>query len=322
MVLETMLPLARYRAHFDSTRPLRMPEFAGNVWRGALGHALKHSVCVTRQPECPPCPLYRSCLYPYFWETPPHVGAEKMRKYQNAPHPFVLVPQPGAPAQLEFTLIGQANQHLPVFVNALKMAAANPRGIAGNVLALRQLEQLPSADLDHHHWLSILKPGGALTPLPLASALLPAAPAAVNIELLTPMRIKHEGRPVGVAAFTFADLFGSLLRRISMLSYFHSSNPLETDFRGLNAAARLVPINKQLRWVAQHRHSTRQQADVAVDGVVGTIQVAGADLRPYWPFLWIGQWVHAGSAATMGLGRYRLFANAPASLPNADQRPA
>lgn len=319
MVLQTMLPLARYRARFESKRPVRLPEFAGNVWRGALGHALKHSVCVTRQAECPPCPLYRSCLYPYFWDTPPHVGAEKMRKYQNAPHPFVLDPQPDAPLQLEFVLFGRANQHLPVFVLALKQAAANPRGIAGNVMTLDRLEQLPMPDMDGKGWRSILEPDGKLTALPVTSPSPPPVPTALRIELLTPMRIKHEGRPVGAAEFSFADLFGNLLRRISMLSYFHSDQPLETDFRGLNAAARLVPINKQLRWVAQQRHSARQQADVAVDGVVGTIQVTGADLRPFWPFLWIGQWVHAGSAATMGLGRYRIVADAPASLPNAGQ---
>jgi CRISPR/Cas system endoribonuclease Cas6 (RAMP superfamily) len=29
-------------------------------------------------------------------------------------------------------------------------------------------------------------------------------------------------------------------------------------------------------------------------------------LAPLMPWLWLGQWLHAGKNATMGLGKYRL----------------
>ena len=45
-------------------------------------------------------------------------------------------------------------------------------------------------------------------------------------------------------------------------------------------------------------------------GVVGSLRIDGQDLSPFWPFLWFGQWTHAGSAASMGNGAYEL-----ASLP-------
>ncbi len=129
------LPLARYRARFAADGPVHFGDFPGNAWRGALGHALRRTVCVTRAPACTGCMLYRSCLYPYFFETPPAADAAKMRRYANAPHPFVLEPQtqaPGRDAMLGFTLVGRANDHLPVFVHALRGAAASPRGVAGN----------------------------------------------------------------------------------------------------------------------------------------------------------------------------------------------
>jgi hypothetical protein len=59
------LPVARYRLTFRAVDDLRLPAYAGSAWRGAFGHALKRLVCVTREPACPPCLLYRSCAYPY-----------------------------------------------------------------------------------------------------------------------------------------------------------------------------------------------------------------------------------------------------------------
>src|SRR5438093_6172889 len=55
-----VLPLARYRLRFKPSGEGRLPAYAGSAWRGALGHALKKAVCVTRLSSCPPCLLYRS----------------------------------------------------------------------------------------------------------------------------------------------------------------------------------------------------------------------------------------------------------------------
>lgn len=302
-----VLPVARYRARFAAQGAVRFSEFPGNAWRGALGHALRRAVCVTRQPVCRDCLLYRSCLYPYFWETPPHVGAEKMRKYETAPHPFVLACDEAEPLRLDFTLLGQASRHLPVFIHALTQAAAGPRGVAGNVLDLLAVEQAadPAADV----WQGIFAPGEPLAALPVQAPALPLAPAACALNILTPLRVKREGRHVGPRDFAFADLFGNLLRRISMLTYFHTETPLETDFRALKEAARQVTAKAELEWLELSRYSKRQQAAMQLGGVVGRLVVEAADLTPFWPYLWLGQFTHAGSGATMGLGRYQLSAS-------------
>ena len=41
-------------------------------------------------------------------------------------------------------------------------------------------------------------------------------------------------------------------------------------------------------------------------GVVGSFDLAGATLGPFWPVLLLGQWTHAGKGCSMGLGRYVL----------------
>ncbi|MDS4021042.1 MAG: CRISPR system precrRNA processing endoribonuclease RAMP protein Cas6, partial [Candidatus Competibacter sp.] len=100
------------------------------------------------------------------------------------------------------------------------------------------------------------------------------------------------------------------LRRISLLTAFHTDDPLETDFVGLTQAARAVELERtRLRWYDWTRYSSCQDALIQMGGLIGEIELDGAGLEPFWPYLWLGQWTHAGKGAVMGLGRYRLEMN-------------
>lgn len=305
------LPIGRYRAWFSSSRPVRFSEFPGSAWRGGFGYALKKAACATREPRCAACLLYRSCAYPYIFETPPPPGAAKMRRYTSVPHPFVFdhCALPGRDTHgclLEFSLFGEANRHLPIIVYALMSAVAAEQGIAGNRLSLERLER--EAGLGSEAWAPLDLPDGLAGLAAPAWAEPPAPRAALALRIETPLRLKREGRHVGPERFCFADLFGNLLRRISMLTYFHTETPLETDFRGLSEAARAIQGEFELEWKEQRRYSQRQGEVMRLGGVVGRIALGadGADLAPFWPYLWLGQWTHAGTGATMGLGRYRI----------------
>lgn len=80
----------QYQLQFSTIEQLQLPAFPGSAWRGAFGHALKKAVCVVKQQACSSCMLKTSCAYSYVFETPPPDSAEKMRKYNASPHPFVL----------------------------------------------------------------------------------------------------------------------------------------------------------------------------------------------------------------------------------------
>lgn len=302
-----ILPFAHFRAILEPQAPIRFSDFPGSAWRGALGHSLKRTVCVTRAPQCADCLLYRSCVYSYFYDTPPPADAPKMRRYLTVPHPYVLRPDlaPGEREyRLDFILFGQAHRHLPVFLHALKEAAEKGRGVAGNHMRLVRLEQetVPGAG----SWQTVYTPGADLAALPPAMPAIPPAPTGFTLQTCSPLRIKRDGRRVGPDEFRFADLFSNLLRRVSMLMQFHGATALDTDFRGLTEAARDIAAEIRLQWRDLTRHSARQKTTMQMGGVVGTITVRGQPIEPFWPYLWLGQWVHAGSGATMGLGRYQL----------------
>jgi hypothetical protein len=304
-----VLPLARYRLTFRAVTALRLPAYTGSAWRGAFGHALKRLVCVTREPACPPCLLYRSCLYPYVFETPPDPGVGKLTQYPAAPHPFVLIPDEhsgnvaaGEILTLDVHLFGQGNRHLPYIIHALNHAGQRGLSKDRGELALELVAQA-----DGENWRPIYAPGESFTPLPAAAPAVPPCPERLALRFLTPLRLTSESRLISQDCFQFHHLFSNLLRRISLLTAFHTDAPLEADFVGLTQAARAVEVDHtRLRWHDWTRYSSRQDALIQMGGLIGEIELDSVELEPFWPYLWLGQWTHAGKGAVMGLGRYQI----------------
>ncbi len=304
---EPHLPLARFRLEFAVPQGAVWRGFAGSAWRGVLGHALKRLVCVARGIDCPDCLLYQSCVYPYIFETPPPPGAEKLSKYPAGPHPFVLAPpwrfDGGEVYELGLTLFGRAHRYLAYVVHALRSSARE--GLSGaprlELLSIRQ-------QMAGGAWTQIFGQNGErLTPLPPEIPAVPPLPARLRLVFETPLRLRDGDGLITPERFAFADLFRNLLRRVSLLTYFHTDTPLETDFRGLSQASRRLEWSRRrLDWRDWTRYSSRQQERLKMGGLVGEAELSGEGLEPFWPYLWLGQWTHAGKGTSMGLGRYRI----------------
>jgi hypothetical protein len=242
------LPVGCYRFLFEQDPQCELVGYSGSAWRGAFGHALKRLVCITRERHCPNCLLYYGCIYPYIFETPPPPNTAKMRRYNAAPHPFLLEPPDADDAHEELnlyplglTLFGQANRYLSYLVQALHRAGEYGLGARRVPLHLVDLQQ--AAPVNGARWQSILIPDGFLEPRPPEIPATPPLPASPLITLRTPLRVTREDKLVGPQEFRFADLFAGLLRRISLLTYFHTETPFETDFKALIALAREIPLS-------------------------------------------------------------------------------
>jgi len=274
---------------------------------------------VTRERDCARCLLYRSCAYPYLFETPPDPQGQRMRRYRAAPHPYVLRPSvqtersipPGDPFLVELVLFGRGNTYLPYIVQSLR--AAGQRGI-GRGHGRFGLVELHQQAPDSAMWRTIWREGGVLEGGGAAEPGSPPLPEVVHFELHTPLRLKRGEQLVGPEKFEFQDLFRNLLRRISSLMYFHTGQELDVEFRALTQAAYKVAIHsRSVRWQEWTRYSSRQRTTLQMGGLVGSFSVSGEALAPFWDYLCLGQWTHAGKGAVMGLGRYRI--GDPASLP-------
>ena len=311
------IPFNQYRFYFETEQPIRLPAFPGSAWRGAFGHALKKTVCVVRNTPCAQCLLKNACAYSVVFETPPPPGSEKMRKYNAAPHPFVLQ----FPRQidgdtvyaLDMILFGHAERYFPYIVHALQKAGLD--GIGGN----RQRFELQRIDyLDPMDNEQTVYRQGQLQPRPPPSMpKIPGLPEWITIEMRTPLRIKHDGKNLTPDHFNFGAFFANLLRRQSMLSYFHTDTPHETDFAELNRqAANIQSIETRLHWHDWTRYSSRQQTEMNMGGLLGRFSLDMRGNEAFWPYLWLGQWTHAGKATSMGLGAYTIT---PTSLPDKEK---
>jgi hypothetical protein len=237
-----------------------------------------------------------------------------MRKYSAAPHPFILDVPPrsvpiavGGAVELGVTLVGRATAHLAYIVFAMTRAGEQGLGKGKGKLALGQVDQETAPGTNE--WKTIYFAGESLEPLPVGKAVAPAVPASLKLVIQTPLRVKRAERLVPAEDFRFSDLYSSLLRRISMLSYFHTDAPLETDFAALSAAAKTIEFkDASFWWRDWTRYSSRQKTEMQLGGIVGEATLPGAGLEPFWPYLWLGQFVNAGHNTSMGLGRYSLAA--------------
>ena len=326
-----ILPLARYRFRFEiaggtESREWLLKKYLGSAWRGVFGAALRNTVCVTRQPTCDGCALLSSCPYPQIFENRPPAGAEKMTRYPRTPGPYVL--EPANPEfdttqqdflNLGLVLFGSANQQLPYIVHALEQAGQ--RGLSSRKIRLNlndvQFEPEPpqddSGNGNHSEtesaigWKEIYRPGEELSPPSPWAPKVPDLPGHVRVHLLSPLRLRRENRVLGVEAVDFSAFMSSLIRRISMLTYFFSSTPLETDFAGLARLARQAVIGKRdLKWRELKRFSQRQRKEISMGGLVGQFELEMDKVQLFWPYLWLGQWTHLGRTCSMGLGRYVL----------------
>lgn len=313
------LPVQRYRLLFSTAADRAVPAFSGNVWRGAFGHALRELACLTAASACAGCERRADCAYAYLFETPPPAGATLMRLYPSAPHPFILrelAEQAPGTSVLLLTLMGKAQGLLALVVEALRLAAQggrSGRGIDGQHLQLIEVHQ--ELGLGRDVWQRIDAERGLLRPVEVLPAAIPVPmpmpmpmPVQLDIRLrfITPLRVKREGKTLTAATLDFAAFFGALMRRISMLQAFHTGQALQAPFAELAARSREVQMRSDWQPAAQQRFSSRQKRAMPMDGLIGDVALSAADAQAFWPFLWLGQFVHAGSAATMGLGCYEI----------------
>ncbi len=242
---------------------------------------------------------------------------------------------------LGVVLFGQANEQLPYVVHALEQAGrkgltsrrirleledlqvegwsletarnAGEQGdgmtenTTGCSLPASRSARLPERGGSHDNaWTTIHAPGGRLSPVPARNPPVPLCPQSVGVRILTPLRIRRDNHLVNEKNFDFRGFAGVLVRRISMLTTFFSKTPLETDFAGLLKGAESVAFRKsELRWHEWARYSSRQKSTIPMGGLVGSFMLEG-ELELIWPYLWLGQWTHAGRGCSMGLGRYAL----------------
>lgn len=311
----TLLPVARYRFTFRMQDELRLPQYSGSLLRGQFGAALRRTVCVTGAPTCNGCPLVRTCPYTQIFETPAP-AQHRLQRFSQVPNPYVIEPprfgtrsvEAGSDLVFDLVLVGHALERLSLIVHAFRRALGHGLGrerargaLAG--LALQKGERWEEIwDRERDRIVA--------HDAKLAIPELPTSPSA-TLRIQTPLRLQNQGKPLLIEKLTPRALVTNLMRRATLLLELHHGQPPLLDEAAAKALARHAETftdERHLRWRDWSRYSSRQKREMTLGGAVGEWTLRG-DLAPVLPLLWLGQWLHAGKNATMGMGRYVLDTN-------------
>lgn len=331
----TAHPVARYRLTARVQQPLALPDYAGSLLRGQFGAALRNVVCMTRQPTCPGCPLIPTCPYTRIFEAPPPPkGSHALQDFSSIPNPYIIEPPtPGArvlDADEDFSfhlvLIGHAIDQLPLIIFALQRALSQGLTRQRVPTDLLQVDWVDEQGNPHPVW-TAERPTLLVHPATIsrqtstcddsnsiAASAHPTCATGLNateitLHIQTPLRLQHQGRPLGVGQLTPRALVAAVARRVALLMEFHAglSGWGEAAKHITHLSDRLTDT-QDLHWFDWTRYSSRQQQEMTLGGVLGTWTLRGNPqvLAEIQPWLWLGQWLHVGKNATMGLGCYRI----------------
>lgn len=310
------LPVARYRFTARWCAPARLPEYAGSLLRGQFGAALRHLACMTRQNRCPGCPLQSTCPYTRIFEAPPP-PAHALQKFSAIPNAYVIEPPPlgarnyaeGDELVFHIVLTGAAREQLALVLFSWQRALARGLTRQRTQVELQQVDWVDAEQQAHTVW---MKDDPVLQEHPAQLAVPPAPPGlkALALHIHTPLRLQHQGQPLRPAQLDARTLVAALARRAALMLEFHAGQTqLGKQVPQVVAlAAQVQDVRDELRWYNWTRYSSRQQQEMTLGGVLGrwSLSADSDTLAQLWPWFWLGQWLHVGKNATMGMGGYTL----------------
>jgi CRISPR-associated endoribonuclease Cas6 len=317
------ISFASFVFHLRANTELQLPPYKGSTLRGAFGVVFKDTVCIMDHRDCDRCILRLKCAYPYIFDTPIPDGSTRMRKYQRAPHPFVIDPsletqqlyKPNEPLSFGLTLIGKAVDYLPYFIYTFERLGREG-GIGkgrrfGNgrfwVDSVCWVEGNGAEKPVYDGKKKVLNNSfRALTVSELDMAV-DSSLSQISVSFLTPTRITFDQQLHTYPEFHV--VIRNLLRRLSNFAYFHCGEELELDFKGIIESAKHVETSDgQVRWHDWERYSARQDTRMKMGGFVGSVEYRG-QLGEFLPLLRLGEKVHVGKGTGFGLGRYEIIAS-------------
>ncbi len=276
---------------FDLSR--RFPSAFRQV---TCGRPLPCGVCPATV-DCPWFPLFAQQL-----STDP----EAVKRHQKPPLPFVfgiplLLPgeKRGDDQELRLTLVGSAIYHAADFIRGVERYCA---GDDARSELLLTLDSVSSRGLfDERSPVRMTKGRELSGELQLLTAEDIAGKSMsddgqVALTFLTPFQQFREGRLL--RTLDVSSFLRGVIRRVSSLAAAYGDAELEADFR----------------WLAELSHGI----EAAHNGILFT-EYAGANrggmqgrstltgnLAPFLPYLFLGEYLHAGKGASWGFGRYEL----------------
>ncbi|MFQ3574596.1 MAG: CRISPR system precrRNA processing endoribonuclease RAMP protein Cas6, partial [Thermodesulfovibrionales bacterium] len=261
----------------------------GDRWRAAFGKTLRDITCLEKQSasNCNHCHKRGQCFFYLFFLI-------------DIPHPYIIANDLTTTSTvmadktfgLQVKLIGFASKDTDTVIHAFRRIGA--RGIGTN----RGKYDLISAqilDIPIHEYFKL---GNDTT--------------SVVLQLDTPLKLKQGHGGLCYGSLSFETFFRLLLKRIINLNNIYGRGKdfdkhlIMAEKQTLTTKAKEIQSKEATQWIDLMRYSSRQSKRLKIGGIIGSIVFSGM-LKDFYPYLKIGEVLHAGLHTTSGFGRYRII---------------
>jgi hypothetical protein len=276
------------KVHFEARDEICLP--AGdetNVFRGALGLALRNACCESGCPGVPACPRASECPYARFFEPR---WPEGPSGYRNAPRPFILRwagpcggrLAPGTRFSASLNLFDVQAPPLRQLEDAFRNIAGCGIGPGRGKALFESIEQQP------------------VLCLPLCG---PEAAGRVTIRFATPTELKSGGTVCSEPEFPV--LIERLAERVGTLGRLYQDWPA-WDYRDLLDVSHSVRLlDWEWSYRNRYRRSSRTGLAHPLGGFTGTATYEGP-IGIFLPLLEIAHWTGLGRQTVWGKGELRV----------------
>lgn len=314
----TQIRLSRYKFTLLPQNEMNLRHYLGSTIRGGFGSSFKKIVCCSHEKVCDYCLLKDRCIYSYIFETSPQEGSEKLSNIKNIPRPYIIEPptfdsaalySPERPLRFYLTLIGRAIEYFPYFIVAFQELGRFGLGKGKYKFTVDRvdIQNTPGEKLEQIYF-----PTGKVLNTRYVYSLEDAKNQLegkdynlLKIKFSSPVRLQANKQLINKPEFRA--FFGSLIRRLSSLSYFHCNSELDIDYKDITSKAEDIKIfENRTSWRDWERYSSRQKSSMKMGGLLGEVTYEG-NLSPFLPYLLFGQWIHTGKNPTFGLGKYEIL---------------
>lgn len=285
------------QCHLQFEKEITWFGYPETILRSVLGANLHRMCCIVKnQSKCSDCVLKDNCVYSWIFESHINKDSLSLTGRDKAPHPFILEYDQINPCEgiINITLLGKSMYFSPFIINAFIKAGEN--GI-GKERIKYTITSLTSDSVEFFGNRTEIEAHTKKWDINEDNS---DSRKIVGIELLTPCRIKSNGKYIN--RILIQDVLKSILRRVITLEELYGQ-PIK-----INTLDNFpYSIERDQRWVERRYVSSRTSTVMSLGGVVGKIHFSGALTNEQKNLLRAGELFHIGKNVAFGLGRIKLL---------------
>jgi hypothetical protein len=263
----------------------------------------RQSCCRYGSKTCQACSAPSACPYLDVFSQKLSADPDVVRRHQKPPLPFAFkirqLPDNGSCLEICLVVVGNAVNHLPVFIAAVHEMTESTyekcHGVSADIIGSYCLDY---QSVRHELETSSNDPLNLILLSCLEIMNNTADSVDISLILESPLRLVSAGSVLHT--MNFSAFLRSQLRRCSSLFAYYGDGELDIDYSGLSAAA--IHVNCLSDGIKYVQPFWSQRPICA--GLTG-LSVFGGVSSGILPLLTLGSYLNAGKGASFGMGAYR-----------------